>query len=284
MTDQAGANHRPPARLDHAARIAGRLLLWAFVVVVLVRGLSAIIAPDQGQAPDVETASASGGDWEVGAFAVRFARGYFAAPGEPGGDAARLYADGVADRLDPTGRSEGVAVEWAHVARHEPTGQNRVLVTVAAGIAGGRVLYLTVPVARDRQGGLAVFDLPALTAPPGLAADAAETATPLTGPDGQAVADLAGRFLRAYVSGGGRAKLAYFLAPSAQITQMPDGLEVAEVGEVDEIDTDGPGRTIAAAVSVRDTATGAVFPARYRLGLVREDRWLVASVAGGPRR
>lgn len=272
-------------RARAAVRLCGRFVLWAAVAVVLVRGLGAIAAGDSRE-PVAGSAVTDGGigDGEAGAFAIRFARAYLEDPSVAPGRPARAYlAAGVADDAADTDGSKGVSVGWAVVAREASVGEGRRLVTVAAGVAGGRSLYLTVPVARDPRGALAVYDLPSFTAPPAVAVDSAEPAAPLSGAGSRAIADLTTRFLRAYLAGGDEAKLAYFLAPSARITQMPVGLEVAEIGGIDEVETAGSGRTVIASVSVRDVDTGARYALRYRLDLVREDRWHVAAVAGGPQ-
>lgn len=279
-------------RLGGLARAGGRVVLWACIVVVLIRGLGAIIAPSSAGMPGREAGDspasrvADGG--AIDAIAVRFATAYLADPTTAGlrRSVGGLLADGVAARIPPrAGAGGGAAVRWATVAGRRPAGRGRWMVTVAAALAGGRWRYLAVPVARGDRGGLAVHDLPAVVSPPARADGADEPVEPLSGPSSGAVADVATRFVRAYVSGADRSRLAYFLAPTARLTRMPDGLAVASVGEIDQLPSGGePGElTVVVSAQVRDPAAGLVLAARYRLRLVREDRWYVQAVLGGPR-
>lgn len=281
----AGARHAGPW-----ARVAGRVVLWAVIVVVLVRGLGVIVAgPTQDRATGHRTEAATFPDGEARAFAVRFVRSYLdVTPG--GGDAYRravaaFFADGLSDRaavVPP--RGPGVRVAWAMVAREVSLGGSRALVTVAALVRDGSSRYVTVPVARDRRGGLAVAGLPSFSPPPARAAVDVEDVEPLAGAGAEAIGDLARRFLREYLAGADRAALAYFLVPGAAVAAMPPGLRVVAVDALDQATPGSVGRRrlVVASVRVRESSTGAVYPLAYRLEVVKRGRWHVAEVAGGP--
>jgi hypothetical protein len=169
------------------------------------------------------------------------------------------------------------------VAREVSLGESRALVTVAVGLEGGGSRYLTVPVARDEAGGLAVFEAPSFSAPPARGTVTGGDPVPLSGSAAEAITDLTERFLRRYVVGAGEPGLAYFLAPGVRVASMPDGLEVVSVDGVDAVGRSGGSRRwVLASVRVRDDATGAVYALAYRVEVVRHDRWYVAAVAGGP--
>ncbi len=268
----------------------GRVVLWAFVGLVLIRGLGAILGG--GDATDRNATVAAQErrfpDDEARAFAVRFTHTYLGGskkqPERYRREVGAFLAEDLRERattvLPETG-SEGRVV-WATVARESALGQRRALITVAVSI-GETVRYLTVPVARDGAGGLVVFDLPSLSAAPGRGTvDAAE---PAALPDAQArpITDLVTRFLQAYVAGGDRAALSYFLAPGARLVQMSRGLEVVGVEQVAR--DPYPARRgvgVVALVRVRDRTTGGELVLRYRLTLVERERWYVQVVAGGP--
>lgn len=265
----------------------GRVVLWAFVGLVLIRGFGAIFSGGDAADRAVPAQGSRFPDTEARAFAVRFAHVYLG--GSPGSEeyrrrVAAFLAEDLREQASTILPEAGSAtrVGWATVARESPLGRSRALITVAASV-GEAVRYLTVPVARDRAGGLVVFDLPSLGAAP--ARGAAEAPEPLALPEVQVrpVTDLVTRFLTAYVEGGDRAALAYFLAPGARLVQMSRGLEVVRVEQVAR----DPypvrrGVGVVALVRVRDRATGAELVLRYRLTVVERERWYVQVVAGGP--
>jgi hypothetical protein len=172
------------------------------------------------------------------------------------------------------------------VAREVSLGGSRALVTVAARTADGVDRYVTVPVARDGDGGLAVFGLPSVSpAPPRASADVGDQLVPVSRPDAGPIGDLARRFVRAYVEGADRTSLDYLLLPGARVVTMPGGLSVLSVDAVEQ-PMSAPGgrrRSLVVSVRVRDASTDGVYPLAYRLSVERRDRWYVAAVGGGPR-
>lgn len=285
------ASGRRSARNSIGLARVGRVVLWAFVGLVLIRGLGAIFG-DGGAASDRGSSAAASErrfpDDEARAFAVRFTHAYLGGssrdPEAHRREVTAFLAPDLRERVTavlPAGNF-GARIGWATVARETAVGRNRALITVAAS-TGEAVRYLTVPVARDRAGGLVVFDLPSLGAPP--SKGATEAPEPVALPEVQArpITDLVKRFLQAYVAGGDRAALAYFLAPGARLVQMSRGLEVVEVEQVAR--DPYPARRgvgVVALVRVRDRATGAELALRYRLTVVERERWYVQVVAGGP--
>jgi hypothetical protein len=157
------------------------------------------------------------------------------------------------------------------------------LITVASQLESGRTLYLTVPLARDAQGGVDVVALPALTAPPPQGSAPAPSPEPLTGADADEIRTLVERFLAAYVSGQDAGGLAYLVAPGAVIAAMPGGLTLSAVERVGQLRQGMRRRLVEADVEVRDRVSGASYPLAYRLELEHRDRWYVAGVQGGPQ-
>jgi hypothetical protein len=181
-------------------------------------------------------------------------------------------------------KGEGQQVAQATVARVDFLGGARALITVACTFTdpASGTRYLTVPVARDAGGGLAVYDLPSLSAPPPASSVGYEDPPPLSGPYAPEIEQLLGRFLPLYLSAQDPSALAYLLAPGASVTPVGDGLQLVSL---DSLGQDGEptasGGVVEAAVHVRDALSGVVYPLRYRIGLVHRDRWYVSSIAGG---
>jgi hypothetical protein len=174
-----------------------------------------------------------------------------------------------------------VSVAQATVAREVPVAAGRALVVVAASMSDGRTVYLSVPVARDGHGGLTVFDLPSFSAPPPAGQVAGEDLVPLTGGEAAPIEDLVRRFMEAYLAGAGNESLAYYLTPQARVAPMGDGLQLAAIEEIAR-DPDAPAGELVVTVRVRETVSRTVYPQRYRLTVVKRDRWCVAAVTGGP--
>ncbi len=268
----------------------GRVALWAFVVLVLIRGLGAIFgggeATDRGATAEAQERRFP--DDEARAFAVRFTHTYLGGsrrePEAYRREVAAFLAEDLRERaatvLPEVG--SGARVGWATVAREAALGRSRALITVAVSV-GEAVRYLTVPVARDRAGGLVVFDLPSLSAAPGRGSFDAPEPAALPEAHARPITDLVTRFLQAYVAGGDRAALAYFVAPGARLVRMSRGLEVVGVEQVAR--DRYPARRgvgVVALVRVRDRASDTELVLRYRLTLVERERWYVQVVAGGP--
>jgi hypothetical protein len=279
-----GAGERASS-LGGVARRAGRVLLWVFIGLVLIRGLGDILAGgrEQAAAPAPTSAAAFPGDHER-AFAAGFARVYVE---RPSARALGPYlAPGLADQLGPGGGRSRARVAQAMPAGEQPLGPGRALITVACQLAGEprRVLYVAVPVARDAAGGLSVFGLPSLVASPPAGQVDAEAAQPVAGREAVAIRRLAERFLATYLSGSGGGDLAYLVPPGATIAPVEGGLRLVELTDVGQLDeASGSRRTLLAQARVRDPATRVTYPVAYRLEVVRRDRWYVSGVQGALR-
>ncbi len=271
------------------ARSAGRVLLWAFLLLVLVRGLGDIVSDAEQRSPaPTSAASVFPGEPER-AFAVRTARAYLSWQAGGGERAAReldaLLAPALRGRFEralPV-RGPDQAVIEATVASSDLVSPDRAVVTVACALIGGRgaTRFVAVPVARDAGGGLVAFDLPALVAGPPAGAVEVEEPAPLSGPGAGEIDRLVRRFLAAYVAGAALEDLTFFVAPGVAVGSLGPGLELAEVSDVGQLGTSDPVRlSVAATVEVRDAASRATYPARYRLELVRGERWYVESIRG----
>jgi hypothetical protein len=168
------------------------------------------------------------------------------------------------------------AVGSVSVARVVRVNDSHALITVAAAATGG-TRYLVVPVARDARGGLVVSDLPSLAAPPARASLPVVAVEPLPLGERGPIEDVVSRFLRAYLAGdaGG---LGYLVPAGVRMGALGQRHELVDVTSL-ALASPAAGRVrdVVATVRAKDAA-GVTYGLRYRLRLVREDRWLVAAV------
>jgi hypothetical protein len=273
---------RTPAGL---LRRLGRTLLWLLVVVLLLRGLAGLVSPGEPRAV-VRAAPHAVVAWpddEARAFAADFARAYL---GYSPKDAEaytqtleRFVAPELVASIAPEFQEDEPrqAVGAVTVARTASLDASHALVTVAAAV-NGRTRYLAVPVARDSHGGLVVADLPSLVAPPARGVVDAPELEPVAAGERAGIVDVLSRFFGFYLAGDAKA-LEYLVAA---------GVRMGALGQRYELDglmslalaapARGRVREVWATVRARDAATRAVYPLRYRLRLVRGERWQVAAV------
>ena len=266
----------------------GRLLLWSLVLLLLVRGAGSLLAvrepvPVPRESPAVEAAWP---DDEAQTFALEFTRAYLGyVPRERESYtrglerfASPVLAGSMAPKFAQRGPSQ--VVSSVAVARVVAVDKRHALVTVAAALSarGMSTRYLTVPVARDARGGLAVFDLPSFAPPPARGELGPPATQSLAGAVHREIEDVLGRFFRPYLAGEA-SELEYVVPSGVRIGALAQRHEFLGLVSVAQTGArTGQERTVLATVRARDLATGAVYTLRYRLRLVRGDRWYVAAV------
>jgi hypothetical protein len=251
-------------------------------------------------------AGAGGEELRAAGVAEAFARAYMSYdPADPGRRAGALGAlvaghlDGDAGVTLPDATTRRVA--WSGVVDYAPVGPRAALVTVAVQLAGAQsaqgaqgpqsaqsaryaqgaspdaskgvpqaLWYLAVPVTWTAAGQLAVADYPSFVGGP------AHTSA-LSAPDGDPVADtalaaVAARALRNYLAGF-TDDLAADLDRGVIVTTPARGLRLDSVDSLVWLDHEEVGATVTAA-----DAAGATYTLRYRLGVVRRDRWYVRGI------
>jgi len=271
-TKQGGENGRT---VGGALRAAGRVALWSLVALLLIEGVSGVLAPPPQQGTAVDRSEAS--DPATSAFAVSFARVYLS--GASPQELSPLLAPGVDV---PPFSGTGIGVEQAEVAGIDDLGAGEAIVTVACALDDARILYLAVPIVRASAGEVAAQGVPALVAGAAGVGEPVEAPGPLAGPDASEIADLVRRFLPVYLSAPGAEELSYLLAPGARVTPPGGGLEVTDVPSVKQLGSaEGPRRTVVAEARVRDSLSGSSFGLAYRLEVTRSGgRWYVERVEG----
>jgi hypothetical protein len=266
----------------------GRLLLWALVALLLVRGVSDVVARDRPAAV-VRAGAVAPAAWPDAAaesFAADFARAYLSwSPQHPEryerAVAGFVSAD-VASAVAPTFGEEAPRqeVQATSVARVVRLDDRHALVTVAAAVAAPEVStrYLTVPVARDGAGGLVVDDLPSFAAPPARAQVPEPELSQLSAEDQPQIGAVLEQFFGHFLAGRS-GDLSYLVPPGVRIEALSGGYELAGMSSLAAVGpVTGSARTVLATVRARETRSRVVYSLRYRVGLVRRDRWYVASI------
>ncbi len=251
-------------------RAVGRVALWALVALLFLRGIGAVIAPPDETNPAASQAADRQVEDRVAAFAVYFARSYFA---DPRGVVRQGHPTSSADS---TGSGPGVA--QAEVVDAKPAASGVSVVTVACELTTGQVKNLAIPI-RDEAGQVTVLGAPYLVAGPSSPVFEPERGAPLSGPDAEEISKLVTRFLGAYASTSRPADLVYFVAPGSEVTPV-SGFTLIGEPDLAQLDDEETTRTVAARVRFEDQATGTTYPLRYRLELVKRKRWFVVDVQG----
>jgi hypothetical protein len=285
---------RAPRTVAEVLARTGRVVLWLAVLVVLARGLAATFAaprPVIAARVDAGVRAAAWPDDAARAFAIEFATAYLthSPDQDPDGLTRALEAFAspelvaqLAPRYEARTRQ---AVRSATVARVVDLDGGHALVSVAVTLAGPESVrrLVTVPVARDEAGALAVYDLPSFTSAPARAAVSAPETEPLLGQERAAITDVLTRFLRAYLAGD-TSGLAYLVPPGTRLSAAAGRWKLVDVTSV-AVDGPAPGRgerRVLAGVLARDPVSRVVYALRYRVRLMRRDRWYVADL-NGPR-
>jgi hypothetical protein len=258
-------------------RAVGRVVLWALVGLLLMRGVSGVLSePRRDGSAAADRSSLT--DPATAAFAIRFARAYLT---EASPQALAPYLAPGVSAPAPAGTGTIAQVEQAEVAAVRDLGDRQAIVTVACELDDARTLYLAVPIVREGAAEVAALGVPALVAGPAGVGARVEGPRPLAGPDPGEIADLVGRFLPAYLTAASPGDLSYLLAPGATVTPLGGGFELVALASVKQLgDDEGPRRTVIATARVRDAESGAVIPLVYRLRLLHRDRWYVEQVEG----
>jgi len=285
---------RCPRTPRELATTLGRAALWLTVGVVLLRGLETLSREQQTLAPRAARGvpMAAWPDDAARAFAVEFTAAYFthSRSDAPGANATALEAFASPElvaQLVPqfAAGAPSEVVQSAVVTGAVRLDDRHALVSVAATVAGpgNRRRVVTVPIARDGRGGLVVDDLPSFGSVPARALINAPDVEPVLGSERSAVIGVLTPFLRAYLAGD-TAGLAYLVPPGTRIEAAAGRWELIDLTSVGAIrPRSGGSLVVLVAVAARDTQTRASYALRYRVRLVRRDRWYVADLNGPGR-
>jgi phage FluMu protein gp41 len=87
-------------------------------------------------------------------------------------------------------------------------------------------------------------------------------------------------FLRAYLAGDSGA-LSYLVPPGTRIAAAAGRFELIELGSITSVGAAAADeRVVLVRVQARDVSSRVLYGLRYRVALVRRDRWYVADING----
>ncbi len=262
------------------AREAGRYLFWALALTGLAASARFAIAPPRPVTSQPAPAVVAS-DRAAEGYAVLFARRYLTWSASDPQASARSLATFLGQRLDaaaalaiaPTGEQR---VESAEVVQARQLAAGLHVYTVAAQTDTAGLLYLAVPVARTREGALALTGYPAFVGPP-----ASVSAQPTGGlhevGDAQ-LATVVTRALRNYLAGAG-GELASDLGNGARVSLPGLGLTLESL---QRLDWAPDGRAVLAVVQAQD-ARGTQYTLEYEIDVERaQGRWEISAVQMDP--
>jgi hypothetical protein len=258
-----------------------RYLLCALSVAGLAASVRFAIAPPRAATVRVASSNSPSTDPGAAGYAVLFARRYLtwnAAEPETGRRALEAFAQPGMEpeaglRLPSSGRQQ---VEWAEVVQEREPVPGEHVYTVAAQTSTAGLVYLTVGVAREPGGFLALAGYPAFVGAPAIGqAQAQEHLREVQEPALQTVVE---RALRNYLAGS-ESELQADLASGARVSLPHIGLSLQSLQRLDWARGTGAVLAIAQAQGGR----GEQYTLAYELDVTRtQGRWEVAAVQMDP--
>jgi hypothetical protein len=254
-----------------------RAVLYFVLGTLCVAGVRAIV--EGPPAPIVTPVrSTPAADQGVRSFAEAFTHAYLAWDARKPELREAALAPYVSESLDangglqPAGKTRQ-SVRWTTVlgTRHTAT---RDLVTVAAETTTGLV-YLSVPVSRDRRGFLIVSGYPALVGAPAPAKRF--VIEPEEAVDDLALRTVVERAVRNYL-GRANGNLLADLTPGAVISLPPQTLTIENVVEIAWAERP---KRVALTARAKDDR-GDTWTLRYEVDVVKQDRWYVQRLQVDP--
>jgi hypothetical protein len=264
----------------------GRVILWAFLIVVLVNGVRAPFERFMAR-PAPENKSGSGQprfpSAAASSYALAFTDVYLNYDRATAPERQRQLGQFLAPEIDPQlgwdggGRS---VLQSAQVSSVDPDDVNHAIVTVLVR-ANGRSFQLAVPV-YAKDGAMAISGRPAILAPPPKASVPAVDQDRDSALESGLAEPLAG-FFRAY-AGGDVAALQRYSDPP--VTGLGGAVTFGQVKDI--IAPQGPpdSRTVNATVvwqvpPAQPKTSGSMLEQTYRLTMVKKDgNWYVTSISG----
>jgi hypothetical protein len=258
-----------------------RIAFYAVVGVLCIAGLRTIVAgTPEPAARATATADGAQADQAAATFAEAFARAYLTWDGRDAEARSEQLAAFVSGSF---GGGAGVTprdgtsqtVLWTAVVAQRPDRRGRI-VTVAAQ-TNERMVYLSVPVARDEGGAMRVAGYPAIVGPPAIRSDTTLDARDEDPVNDEALETVAVRAITNYLARAER-NLAADLVPGAAVSLPGEALTVAATERVTWAE---PQRRVAVLLQARDQG-GTAWTLRYELDVQLSDRWYVRSIHVDP--
>lgn len=263
------------------ARELPRYLLQALAVVGLLASARFAIAPPRPVLARASTSGSGAGDRAAEGFATLFARSYLSWDSRDP-EAHRLaLAPFVGSWMEPEAglqppESGEQHVQWTQVVQVRALASGEQLYTVAAQTDTAGLLYLTVGVVREADGGLALAGYPAFVGAP--AATGAVAPAHLHEVEDPALETVVTRALRNYLARA-ESELAADLAAGARVS-LPE--QTFALQSFDSLDWSSSGRSVLATLRARDER-GTQYTLAYELGVrLSAGRWEISAIQTNP--
>jgi hypothetical protein len=267
-------------RARRALVVAGRVVLWSAVAVVLARGAHATLFGSRPKAaPVAPTVPVAGFPRQAAtAFATRCAHEHLTYDAAHPESHSRRVADCVADGADPQMGWDGTGRQVAGLAEPtavQPLDDHQTLVIVAVEVTGVRYLYVAMRVV-EHHGRMVIGGLPALVPKPPKGTWAAED-IPTDAALSEALRPAVESFFRAYAEGA-EADLAYLSTDRARASGINRAVSLDALTNL-KVGLGHDQRRAFVTVRWADVTTGARLSAEYHLSLVMAGgRWYVDAV------
>jgi len=254
-----------------------RYAVWGVIAILALAGVRAIVSgpPPTPPAPTVEAP----GDLAAESFAEAFTRAYLTwDPDAPEQREQRVatYASGELDAgagLSPPADA-AQEVQWTATVDDRREGPRRRTITVQAQTSD-ELVYVAVPVERDKRGFLFVAGYPALVGAPAVNTAASARVEPEIEDTG--LEAVARRAITNYLAGE-LIDLRADLAPNARVSLPERKLKVISI---DAVTWAKPNERVAVQLDARGE-DNTLWTLRYELGVRRTERWYVRSVSVDP--
>jgi Conjugative transposon protein TcpC len=268
-TSGRGARIRISVRYGRLRARLPRYAFLAFTCVMCVAGVRSVIAPASSVPPSPATGPPL--DYAEQSFATGFARAYLTF------DAARPEAREAALAPFVSSALEGGAgftppgsgsqrVQWTDVSQVQRPLAGGTIVTVAAKLSTeAEPVYLCVPLARARGGGIFISGYPSFVGPPLTSNRTFVEPAREEVSDGE-VSTLVKRSLTNYLAGDA-SNLAADLAVAAQVTLPSNHLRLTGVEQLEWVKGVGSGAVLATVGAV--DLNGGEYTLRYEVGIRR---------------
>jgi hypothetical protein len=263
------------------AREAPRYLICGMSVAGLIASARFAIAPPRPLIRSLDRTQPAIADRAAEGYAALFARRYLTwSAAEPEASARTLehfiapgMQPGVGLVPPPSGEQR---VEWVEVVQARERAHGEHLYTVAAQTDSDGLLYLTVDIARTREGRLALAGYPAFVGPP--ASGSSDNGGRLREVTDPALGTVVTRALRNYLAGS-PGELAADLSVGAQVSLPTLALSLEST---DSVAWSRDGRSVVAVVQARD-GRGTHYTLGYELDVAQDQgRWEVSAVQMDP--
>ena len=265
-------------------RLARDVCRWALAALA-AWGIAAsaryAIDPPRGAARTSDVSAASVTDRAAEAFAVLFARRYLTWSGSEPLTSARELEPFVGTGIEPDvglmlPSSGEQQVSWAEIAQSRQPVAGEHVYTVVADVEPGGLRYLTVPVARESDGALALAGYPAFVGPPATTPGHLEGG--LEQVDDPALEVVVRRALSNYLDASAT-ELAADLTPAAEVSLPPNPLRAIAVQHPYWVPGGG---AVLATVQAEDDR-GVRYTLGYELDVsASQGRWEISALQANP--